>query len=261
MQKGKTRKQNIKNKSNVKKTSTSKATGFEKTKLPDFKKAKKERRRLRIDRILLVIGIIALIFIIVFAYSKLKTKNLGKDIVAIINNQTRTQAQLDKEHEYYYFVRGIPQDYKSVVTKEVILNQTIDEMLLIEEAERKGYSVSEQEINEVMERAVNLSGMSIEEISDTFKQNNFSLDDLKNFYWKVLLVNKLLNETVNPKVNVTDEEVKKFYEENNLTVNFSEIKEQIRDQLLIEKRYEEYQKYVSQLKSKARIEIFYDKIS
>ncbi|MGB9748736.1 MAG: SurA N-terminal domain-containing protein [Candidatus Woesearchaeota archaeon] len=265
MQKRKTRKQNAK--SSFKKTSDVKFKSFEKTKLPDFKKAKKERRRLRIDRILIVIviiAILALILIVAFSYPKLKTlkaTKLGKDVVATVNNQKITKAQLDKEYEFFFFVRGIPKEYKSVVTKEVILNQTIDEMVLIEEAKNKGYSVSEQEMNEVMERAVNLSGMSIEEISYNFKQNNFSLDDLKNFYWKVLLVNKLLNETVNPKVNVSDEEIRKFYDDNNMTANFDEIKAQIRDQILVEKRYEEYQKYLNSLKNKAKIEIFYDRIS
>ena len=245
----------------VKKTGVAKSKFSEKIKLPDFKKTIGERRRLRLDRILMAAGVIALILIIFFSYSKLRKVNFGEDVVALVDNQKITKAQLDKEYEFFFFVRNIPQEYKSVVTKEVILNQTIDEILLIEEAKKKGYSVSEQEINEVMERVVNLSGMSLEDISKTFEQNNFTLQDLKNFYWKVLLVNKLLNETVNSKVNVTEEEMRKFYEENNLTIKFDDIKERIKEQILVEKRYEEYQRYVGDLKKNARIEILYNRIS
>ncbi|MEM2121256.1 MAG: SurA N-terminal domain-containing protein [Candidatus Woesearchaeota archaeon] len=262
MQKEKTTKSKFKVSS--KKTKVSKLKGLESPKVPDFKKLKVKRRKLRIDRILILVGIIVIVLIGIFAYQKIKNSALkGEkgDVVAIINNQKITKAQLDKEYEFFFFVRGIPLEYKSIVTKEAILNQTIDEILLIEEAKRKGYSVSQEEMDEVMNRAVNLSGMSLEEIAKTFKENNFSIDDLKNFYWKVLLVNKLLNETVNSKVSVSDDEIKKFYDDNNLTINFDDIKEQIRNQLLVEKRYEEYQKYISELKSKAKIEIFYNKIS
>ena len=230
-------------------------------KIKGFKKPEREVRWDRIIGVLLIIGIILLIVYMPKIREHMTHKGGTVDnskIVAIVNGENITLNQLNKEYDFFFFVRGIPNAYKMRISKATILNQTIDEHLLIDEAEKEGFSVSQDEVTAVLNRAVNMSNISIENISALFEANNFSLDDLKKFYWKTLLINKLLNKTVEPQINVSDKDVKEFYNANNITGDYDSVKEGIKKQLLSQQRYALYLNYLDTLRKKADIKIFYN---
>ncbi len=257
-------KKSVKGKS--KKAKVEKGKEFKKVELAFSKKGRtKTRRRIRTERVvttlIVILAIIAVILVVKrFPFRKPVIGGVPKDVVAIVDGKTITNDELNHDYEFFFFVRGIPESYKMVVSKETVLNQTIDEILLVKEAKRLGLSVSDNEVNTVINRAINISGMPLENISRLFEEHNFSINDLRDFYWKVLLINKLLNKTVDSKINVSDSEIQDFYEKNNLTMNLSTVKDQIKAQIYSQKRYQKYLEFIEGLRKRADIRLFVENI-
>ncbi len=219
----------------------------------DFVVEKTEKMRLPKDKKTLFDGV-SLLFV--------PEENTSKAlIVAIVDETGITKEFLEKYYNFFFFVRGLPPILKQQITKEAMLNQSIDELLLVKEALKQGIIVNDSEVDKVMDRAVNLSKMSLENISDLFEKNGFSIQDLRDFYWKTLLVDKLLNKTVIPKVNVTEADIKDLYVKMNLTIPYKQVRDQLEKQVIAQKRMEVYRDYISGLRNKSQIVIFKEALS
>ena len=254
-------------KNTKKRIKKAKVKGVKSTKAKELRieKSRKPKRSIKWDRVIGLLLILGLVMLIIYIpirnhHKHLETKTVNETIVALVNGQNITLNQLNKEYNFFFFVRGLPEAYKMRISKAQILNQTIDEMLLIQEAHKEGFNVSQAEVNQILERAVNISNRSIENISNLFEENNFTLDDLKSFYWKTLLINKLLNKTIEQKINVSDKQVQSFYNANNISAPYDQVKDKIKEQLINQQRYVLYLNYLDELRKKADIKIFYNKI-
>ena len=220
---------------------------------------KKETHKKSNNETLLILGIAAvlilLIGVVIFYRAHNSRTTVSQGAVAIVNGQPITQEEFQKEYDFFFFIQGIPSAYKVAISKGTILNQTINEMLLIDYAKSKGISVSDKEVDAVVNKISDMSNLSMNNITGILKQRGFTINDLKDYYRKNLIITKLINETMLPKITVSEEDMQKFYNENNITTPYNETKDKIKNTLIQNKEAESIKQLLDELRAKATIKI------
>lgn len=209
--------------------------------------------------ILAIIGILILAFIIAYSNRRFVTDT---STVAEVNGEKVT---IDELNDHYS--KLVSDEYKQLITKEYFLNETIiPEMLLLQEAKKKGIKVSGTETETFINDYLAQSGMTKEELETQLTEQGMSYDEFKEFYSDRLKLIKLLNETLGIP-GISDDEAMQFYDENkasfmfgNETAAFDDMEEQIKAYLSSQKQQQEIKDYVSDLRQKADIEFHLENI-
>lgn len=98
--------------------------------------------------------------------------------------------------------------------KESIVNSLIEsEILVLKAKENKDISVTDDKINAELE-TTKANFTSDEDFNNALKQSGMTLDDLKENITKNLYVTQLIDQYKKEKVKITDEDVKKYYDDN-----------------------------------------------
>jgi len=221
---------------------------------------KKEWLNTKTKSILAIIGIIVLIFII--AYSNRMTGPGDSSIVAEVNGQKITVDELNDQYN-----KLVSAEYKAILPKAFFLNQTmIPELMLLQEAEKKGVKASKEEAEEFISSFMGQSGMTREELDKQLAEQNMDYGEFVEFYSKRLRIIKFINGTLGIP-EVTEEEIAAFYEENkdsftlgNQTLGLEEMREQIRSYLANDKQQQEIKDYIEKLRQDSRIIIYLENI-
>jgi parvulin-like peptidyl-prolyl isomerase len=145
-------------------------------------------------------GIIVLLLIITFIK--------GQDVAATVNGQTITNKYIDEQYE------RIPTAYKTQITRDVVLQQAINEELLLQEAAKKGISVTDEEVESAINASITQSGLDEESFRQRLAEQNLDMNDLRDLYRKQLTINKLIEQEVISTINISDDVLRAYYEEN-----------------------------------------------
>ncbi|MFW6230315.1 MAG: peptidylprolyl isomerase, partial [Halanaerobium sp.] len=112
------------------------------------------------------------------------------------------------------------------------LEQLITNELLVQEAKNRGIEVSDQDMNKIFDQQVNAlkeqNDLNDEQLEEAIQQQGFeSMQQYKDMFFENnmngFLVNKLREEVVK-EVNISDEEAKEYYEDNQQQFETSEQK-------------------------------------
>jgi hypothetical protein len=139
---------------------------------------------------------------------------------------------------------------------EGVLNQLIEDQLIAGAATKNNITVSEQDINtkiDTIKVQIESTGGSLDAALD---QAGMNMDDLRYEVSKQLKLEKLLID----KLNVSDEELNKYVADNKITIPADETaestKNQIRDQLKSMKFSQEASKFLTDLRTSAKVRTF-----
>jgi parvulin-like peptidyl-prolyl isomerase len=103
------------------------------------------------------------------------------------------------------------------ITPDVIVN-AIDEMLLVQRGRELGYTLTNERFNSIVENIKKENKIETDEaFQAALKQENLTLDDLRRQIERQMLISQVQQVEVAGKIAVSEEEVKKFYEENKET--------------------------------------------
>lgn len=247
----------------MKKNKSKKSKKSHKNTKKSKKNSKKNSGKKRFLPILLsIVGIIIIIGAVFFMKDLVAPKE--DKVVAVVNGENIMESQLDKEYEFFFLLGGLPEEYKEVVTRKVFLNNSlISETLLLQEAEAKGLSVTEQEAQQDLEETMANAGITMEEFSDVLGEKGLTMDEANDYFRKQILSYELLNKTILRKVEVGDAEVLAAYAENKelfdaQNMSLEDVEGDIREMLLIQKQRETAQRYMNNLRKKAEVEISYN---
>lgn len=137
-----------------------------------------------------------------------------------------------------------------------VLENLINERLIVQEARNKGITVEEAEVQSEMEKirlAVESQGNSLE---DVLGVQNQTIEDLE----ENIRVQKIVEKLLADKVDVTDEEIKEYFESNKEYLGgdmlYDDVKEDLKDQLKNQKLSTEYASFIEELKSESDIKYF-----
>ncbi len=139
------------------------------------------------------------------------------EVIAVINDQEVTvgnvrQEMKTLEKRYRVDHRDDLRDHEFLLLKTKAVNELVQNALFRQAADEAGVFVSGDEFEEAVQKAQD--GYQ----QDTF-ENFLEIEDISRENWENrlknnLLIKKLIDRMVNSKVSVSDEEIKKYFEEN-----------------------------------------------
>lgn len=237
----------------AKKTNKENQKDFSKTK----KSSKKKKKGIYLT-LIVSIAIAAIIAYAFYAYKGMLFESPSEEqlIVAKVNGEDIALKDVNDAYN------RLSEQYKALVTKEDIVNDMVSERLLLQEAETRGITATKEEAARIINDAIIQSNLSEEEFQKKLDSLNISRDYLDEYYMKQSVISRLLNTTLFKGITVSDNEIKQFYETNQLAlqnITLEDSKDEIQEFLLSDKKKSVYTTYLNQLRAKAEIEIFLDK--
>ncbi|MBN2368354.1 peptidylprolyl isomerase [Candidatus Woesearchaeota archaeon] len=124
---------------------------------------------------------------------------------AIVNGEEISVQELEDRYTL------IPEEYRQFISKEDVLLQMIDEKILLQESEKEGISVSQEEIDQQIDELLDQSGTTREEFEASMLTNGLEWEEIYDFYMKELMLNKLINMTVINRINITEKDLNQYY--------------------------------------------------
>ncbi|GIU68879.1 MAG: hypothetical protein KatS3mg002_0115 [Candidatus Woesearchaeota archaeon] len=180
-------------------------------KMDKKKTIKKNNKKTKHVWIWVIIASLIIVLAVFLITNVSKNKNsLVKDleIAATVNGEPIYVK--DIEYQYNRLNPILQQTY----TKEAILNQTIDELLLIQEAKAREIKISKDDIKNELIDFKKQNGLSDNEFENLLKTQNLTISQLEELVERRLLIKELLNMTIFNNINITDEAIKEYYEQN-----------------------------------------------
>jgi peptidyl-prolyl cis-trans isomerase SurA len=133
------------------------------------------------------------------------------DVVATVNGKEIQRAEL--ERNYQIKVGDNPQkpsDQEAEILRLNVLQSMVQDEILQQQAAKLNLTASDEEVN------VKLTDLKAPYTEDQFdnllKQRNMSLDDLKREIRRGLTRDKLINKEIESKINITDAQIRAFYD-------------------------------------------------
>lgn len=154
-------------------------------------------------------------FITALISSPLRAQEVIDRVVAIVNDDLITLSELRET------ALSINPTSKEQMDERTVLNQMIESKLFEQEANRRGITVSKEELDASIEQVMNKYNMNEDQMEEVLKKQNLTPESFRE-QWRVqTLGNKLLESQLKNKIVVTDDEIEKYYKENYGTIEYS----------------------------------------
>jgi parvulin-like peptidyl-prolyl isomerase len=174
---------------------------------------KKDEEYLSLSNKLLICTIVGILILVFVTFkTELSLPFGGGDVVVTVNGVEITEDVLQEEISRlpsYYLAAGVDQTQ----IRAAVLEQLIAKELLLNEVEENAITVSEEEVNAAVENITIQAQVTMEELEVRLAAENTTLDELKEMIKEQLAVNKLIEKDVLSNVQVTEEEVTAYFEE------------------------------------------------
>jgi parvulin-like peptidyl-prolyl isomerase len=133
------------------------------------------------------------------------------DVVATVNGKEIPRAELDRNYQIQLGDNPQkPSDQEADILRLNILQKMILSEIEQQQAAKLNLTASDEDVNA---KVTDLKAPYTEDQFDTLlKQRNMSLDDLKREIRRQLTETKLINKEIESKINITDAEIKAFYD-------------------------------------------------
>ncbi len=203
----------------------------------------------RLDKHVIYIGI--LVIIVAIGLYFMLTKAPSKDVIAIVNGQEITPKDVELTAKF------LSDSQRASSTEEQLLNTTIDETLLLQEARGKGIAASSEEVDAAIQEAISRSGLSQADADKYLSEKGITKQDLNTFFTKQVIFAKLIAQTPELQITVSEEEINSFYEQNKaqIAAPYEAAKEQIRTYLQNNKLALAFGNHLNRLRADAEIKI------
>jgi H2-forming N5,N10-methylenetetrahydromethanopterin dehydrogenase-like enzyme len=139
---------------------------------------------------------------------------------------------------------------------KTVLDNLIEQALINDEARKNKIKIKTESVDAELKRIEDLvkaQGISLEEALSFRSQTKADLIEQ-------IKTQKIIEEILGRKISVSEEEIRAFFEKNKTLYekgsNLETLKEQIKTQIFQQKLSEEYQKWIEELKVKAKIFYF-----
>ena len=163
---------------------------------------------------------VALVLIaLVPACSRDSPATVPDNVWAVVDGRPITQDDVDKAY------RRVAQkteasDEEVLAARMEILDQLIDQEVLLGRAQATNVTVTDAEVDAAF--AERKGNMTDEQFQQELDSRKLTTDDLKRGLRRELTVNKLVEQDVTKKINITDDDARAFYEKNRAQFNVAE---------------------------------------
>jgi peptidyl-prolyl cis-trans isomerase C len=152
--------------------------------------------------VFVIIVVLAVLFLV---WMKFSSGN-SLPVAAFVNGNAIYNADIDAKYN------AMPDVYKQLISRDDLINRTIDELLVKEEITRRGISASKDEIDGAFKKLLRVSMISQEQFDEYLKNNNLTREGAMKSVEESLLLSKFVNETMH--ISVSDAEIDSYYADN-----------------------------------------------
>ena len=149
-----------------------------------------------------------LIIFLFISYIKISNAEVVDRVIAVVNEDVITKTELEDAIEIFF------PDPKDRPQKEVIITQLIEQILLEQEAKKNGITISEAEVDRGVELVKNQFNLNEQDFNEVLKKQNLTPELFREQWRTQMLGNKLIKSKLQGQVAVTEDEIRKYYEEN-----------------------------------------------
>ena len=132
-------------------------------------------------------------------------------IVAVVNNEIITKADLDKFKDTLYM--GAEQKPSGLQADMQLLNQMVEKRLMLQEAKVLEIEVTEVQLQRVIDDIVRKNNSTLEKFKEMVIQAGISFDDYRDLYKTELIQSQVIQQKVQAKISMTDQEIEEYYNE------------------------------------------------
>jgi parvulin-like peptidyl-prolyl isomerase len=136
------------------------------------------------------------------------------ETVAKINGKTISRDEFKRTFYLMLYLNNVPKSAESTIPKSIILNQSIIQTILVDKARSEGFNQSAEKTEEDFAKVLSLNNLTIEGFKQEISGKDFSFEDFINFYNEQAIINDFFNKTILSKISVSDEDARKYYNEN-----------------------------------------------
>lgn len=156
--------------------------------------------------------------------------------------------------------------------RQQVINSLVQEKVLLQEAEKKGYHVSDEEVEKELE-LIKKQFSSEEEYKTTLQDNQLTEEEIKRSLFSEMVIEQFIEKEVQ-EVTISEEEVRMMYDQYKAQMEaqkeegaeeteeslempaFEEIKQQLEAQIKQQKEQTMFSEMIEKLMEKSEIEIF-----
>ncbi|MBN2111915.1 peptidylprolyl isomerase [Candidatus Woesearchaeota archaeon] len=200
-------------------------------------KSKKKSKNMKLKKGLIILAAIAVIIVLLVAAAKYFRSE--EKVAATVNGE-----KIMKEEVLAEYLK-VPVEYRNLMTTDTILEGMIVEKLLLQEADKMGITVTDEEVDVYTQALLDAYGITEENLTKSLEEAGSNMEELKEQFRDRLIITQLLNETIFSEIEVSEDEINNYYEENiaqfttpemvrasHILVNTSEEAESIRNKAL-----------------------------
>lgn len=148
----------------------------------------------------------------------------SSNVMATVNGKEITKAELDRAYKNYMMSMGQssqqPTPEQADILRLNILRQMIDDEILQQRASKLNLAATDEDVN------ARLTEMKLpyteEEFAKQLKARDLTIDDLKKQIRRSLTQDKLENKEIYSKINITDADIKSYYDAHKAEFNLIE---------------------------------------
>lgn len=127
---------------------------------------------------------------------------------AVVNGVPILMSTLEERYE------ELPAVLKQTTTRADVLNQMVEEELVNQQAESYGITVDDEEVIANLNQMLVQNRLTLEQFEQSLQEQGVKFDEFVEIYRQRLLVSKLFNATILSNVDVSVEEARQYYEDN-----------------------------------------------
>lgn len=143
------------------------------------------------------------------------------EIVARVNGKEITTAELEKQFQARLNTTDpLPSPEESQALKFQLLSQMINDRILLQMATDQGLAASDAEVDTKFTELK--SQYTAEQFDAMLKQQRMAIEDIKAEMHKSLTIEKLVTKEITSRIDVSEAEIKDFYEKNKESFNLPE---------------------------------------
>ena len=159
--------------------------------------------------VLAIILVVALIFILTpKKIAPIPTNLTSNSVAATVNGDPIYLSDVKKEYD------ALDPTLKPMYTLDSILNKSIDDLLLYQEAKNEDIQVTDAEVQAELDNLKIQNQLTDATLQAALAQQGLTLDSAKVLIQKNLLIRKLLNATVLKNITVADSDIEAYYNQN-----------------------------------------------
>jgi dGTP triphosphohydrolase len=195
----------------------------------------KKTRRISL-KMMIIIGAIVVLGVFAYIYK-------GLFVAAIVNGTPITRLSVIQELEK--------------ASGKQALSSIITQILISEEASKKGFLVSEDEVNAEIKKIEDQIKSQGQTLNEALAVQGITLEALK----KQIVIQKEVEKLVADKTQVSDEEIGQYIKDNSITIPKGQeatYKDDLKSQIQQQKFNEAASAFVESLRSQAKIQYFTD---